>query len=209
MKAVLLAAVALVLMPAGAEAQSEERPNWRSVRQKQWICRDWGGCGYEWRWRRVRIVYPNHTYRLIDEHAYRAPERENPRIKCDYDRPPVRATGDDKLDERGAEISAQDRWALEVETSRGTIKSDIRFAADVRIACVRKAPSTATEKGQANFGVRHHVCTATATPCQAPNELKEEEDRAKRRLNDPDPPARIERYAPEPEPKRRWRWRRD
>ncbi len=200
-----LLALALLLMPTGAEARECARYGIRLVHREFPY--------HSYRERYCRYWTQGERYRLLDEHAYRDDEREPARVKCLFNQGPLKATGDDKLEERNAEVSAQDRWSIEVETNRGTIYSDIRFAADMRVACVRKAPTTATEKGQALAGIRHYACTVSAVPCAAPNEPKEEDDRAKRKFNDPDPPAtpaaRIERYDAPPPPKRRFWQRRD
>jgi hypothetical protein len=92
----------------------------------------------------------------------------------------MRATGDDKLDEKSAQTSAQDRWAIMVETRLGSLYADIDNAADLRVACVKKVPTTGTQKGQASLlGIRHHVCEIEAVPC-APG--REETDPTRRRM---------------------------
>lgn len=202
-----LLALAL-LMPAGAEAQEGDAP-WVRYVMKQRCYRHidvFGAVTYPC-FRRPTLVreyaprrdsYPNHSYRLVDEHA----REEVPRVHCLFEFPPVRATGDDKLDEDKAQISAQDRWSIEVETVRGTRFSDIRFAANMTAACVRKVPTSTIEKGQASLGVRHFVCSLEATPCAAPKIPTDEEGRAKRRSEKVNPAPRIEYYEAPPPPKR-------
>ncbi len=220
-----LLALAILLMPTGAEAQDRDTAWIRyAIRQQCYRHVDvFGAVTFPCVRRRVAIreyeprrEHPNYKYRLVDEHAYRSPE-EPPRVHCLFDQPPIRATGDDKLEEDRAQISAQDRWAIETETLRGTRFSDIRFAAQMTSACVRKVPTSATEKGQAVIGVRHYVCTVEGTPCASPKLPQDEDTRAKRRSEKADeeagrradPRPKIEYYDAPPPPKRRFWQRRD
>lgn len=185
-------------------------------------------CG-EWRWRTACRGWPNEDcvrqkycrYWVQSEpsrvYGYERRERERdepPRAHCLYEFPPIRATGDDKLDEDKAQVSAQDRWSIEIENRHGTRFSDIRFAARATSACARKVPTSATEKGQAALGIRHWACVYEAVPCSSPKIPVDEDTRAKRssekrddevgRLNDP----KVQYYDAQPAPKRRW-WRRE
>ncbi len=218
-------AIALLLMPTGAEAQDSEA-NWVRYVLKRQCYRHvdaFGAVSYPCYRRRVAVreYAQNHRYRLVDEHAYRAPERERdepPRVHCLWDQGPMRATGDDKLEEDRAQVSAQDHWSATVENRFGTRYSDIRYAANATSSCPRKVPTSATEKGQAILGIRHFVCEFEATPCAAPKLPVDEDTRAKRgseRADDAaarraDPrPARVEYYQAPPPPKRRFWQRRD
>ena len=133
--------------------------------------------------------FRNHTYYLPEHRAPRVYSYERRRDRDDdveyaggvQCKEPMRATGDDKQEQDRAEVSAQDRWSVEVEVRLGTMYSDIRYAGQMRTTCVRKVPNTATEKGQALFGIRHFVCTLTARPCVAPAVRVDEDSRAKRR----------------------------
>lgn len=206
-------------------AEAQEETGWVRYAFRQQCYRHidmFGVVTYPCFQRRVAVQrYPNHRYRLVDERAYRAPERERereetPRAHCLWDLPPIRATGDDKLEEERAQVSAQDRWSIEVETLRGTRFSDIRFAAQMTAACVRKVPTSATEKGQAVIGVRHYVCTIEGTPCASPKLPQDEDTRAKRgseKIDDAaarraDPRPRVEYYQAPPPPRKWWQRRR-
>lgn len=94
----------------------------------------------------------------------------------------IRATGDDKLNERDAKVSAQDRWAITVEARFGTLYSDIDNAHDMDVSCVKKVPTSTIEKGQAGLGIRHHVCEIEAMPCQPDKVPQDSDTRAKRRF---------------------------
>jgi len=147
-------------------------------------------------------------------YSYERREDDPPRAHCLWDFPPIRATGDDKLEEDRAQISAQDRWSIEVETRHGTRFSDIRFSARATSACARKVPTSATEKGQAVLGIRHFACVYEATPCAAPKLPVDEDSRAKRSSEKRDDETgrkadpRADFYEPQPEPKKRWYQRR-
>jgi hypothetical protein len=174
-------------------------------------------CQYERRtypawdsWTGQIVTRERYVRRCYRNHAYYLPEREPTRVygyerRRDIEyaggvdcRAPMRATGDDRVDQDRAEVSAQDRWAVEVETHLGSKYSDVRYAADMRTTCVRKVPNTATEKGQALFGVRHFLCSVSARPCSAPAVRVDEDTRAKRRSER----VEDERAAPAPSPRR-------
>lgn len=140
-----------------------------------------------------RQCHRNHTYYLPEDrgptrvYGYeRRRDRDRDRdeeygghVECKSQ--PLRVTGDDKLQENNAEVSAQERWALEVENRFGTLYSDVRYAKQMRVTCIRKVPASVTERGQAALGVRHHICTVTAIACAAPAVRVDEESRAKRK----------------------------
>ncbi len=138
----------------------------------------------------------------IRNHSYHYPEREPTRVygyaRRDRDdeygggvecKGSLRATGDDKLQQENAEVSAQERWALQVESRIGGIYSDIRYAAGIRTTCVKRVPGTLSERGQAALGVRHFLCEVEARPCRAPAIRQDEESRAKRKFDRADDPA--------------------
>lgn len=141
----------------------------------------------------VRQCYRNHAYYLPEAHPRTRVYGYERRRDRDRDRDdeygghveckghPLRVTGDDKLQENNAEVSAQERWALEVENRYGTLYSDVRYAKQMRITCIRKVPASVTERGQAALGVRHHICTVTAIACAAPAVRVDDDTRAKRR----------------------------
>ena len=159
------------------------------VRVESYCVRRYG----EYRHRRPRV----YGYERRDDYRDEPRRDETPRGRCLNEYPPISVTGDDKLTEKDAEISAQDRWSIEVETKRGTRFSDIRYAAGMTAACVRKVPTSSTERGQAALGIRHYICTIEATPCTSPKERIDDETRAKRRsekVQESAPAVRIERF---------------
>lgn len=205
MRTLLAALVLMVCCPFVAEAGYCASHGWRQV------CRGWPAedC---YRQRYCREWVRDEPTRVYG-YERRLEREEAPRMRCLYEYPAIRATGDDKLEEDRAQVSAQDRWSIEVETLRGTRFSDIRNAAYATSSCVRKVPTSATEKGQAALGVRHFVCQYEAIPCASPKLPQDEDTRAKRssekredevRRNDP-----REGYYESPR-KRRFldRWRR-
>ena len=149
-----------------------------------------------------RPCYRNRTYYLPEDRGTRVYSYERRRdrdrdeeygghVECKSQ--PLRVTGDDKLQENNAEISATERWSLEVENRYGTLYSDARYAKQMRVTCIRKVPASVTERGQAALGVRHHICTVTAIACAAPAVRVDEDSRAKRRsekVEEPLPPRR-------------------
>lgn len=144
----------------------------------------------------------NRTYYLPEREPTRVYGYERRRDRDDdreyaggvHCKPRIRVTGDDKLQENNAEISAQERWALEIEGNFGTLYSDIRYARNMRLTCVRKVPASVTERGQAALGVRHHVCSFEGEPCRAPAVRVDEDSRAKRRSDKvEEPPPRRDR----------------
>jgi hypothetical protein len=95
----------------------------------------------------------------------------------------VRVTGDDRLSHERARTSAQDRWAVTVGTRYGTLWADIDNAEDQDMSCVKQAPSSTTEKTQADLlGIRHNICELVARPCQPVPKEQDSETRAKRRF---------------------------
>lgn len=180
-------------------------------------------CAY---WRTAQVgEWPFYSYRRVCGHwvreettrvyAYsrRLTEIEEDHANCLWQFPAIRATGDDKLEEERAQVSAQDRWSIEVETRHGTRFSDIRYAARATSSCARKVPTSATANVQATLGIRHFSCVYEAVPCAAPKLPVDEDTRGKRasekreeavRKLDP----RADYYEPEPPKKRRWYWRR-
>lgn len=144
-----------------------------------------------------------------ERRAERDRDDEPPKAHCQFDQPRMTATGDDKLEEDRARLSAQERWQINVGNRRGGRFSDIRFAAQATADCIQVVPSSLTERAQATIGIRHWVCTFEAVPCAAPKIPQDEDTRAKRTLERrTDPPARVEYYEAPPPPKRRW-WRRE
>ena len=146
----------------------------------------------------------NHVYHLPETRVYgyeRRRDRDDDReygghVECKSQ--PLRVTGDDKLQENNAEISATERWSLEVENRYGTLYSDARYAKQMRVICIRKVPASVTERGQAALGVRHHICTVTAIACAAPAVRVDEDSRAKRRSEKAD----EDRASPAPSSRR-------
>lgn len=95
----------------------------------------------------------------------------------------VRVTGDDRLSQEKAKVSAQDRWAVTVGTRYGAMFSDIDNAEEQDMSCVKQAPSSNTEKTQADLlGIRHHICELTARPCGPVPQEQDAQTRAKRRF---------------------------
>lgn len=208
---ILLAAIAsglTGLMPGPSEARDCVVHGWRQVCNRDWPVPSCWSQRYCRRWERdesTRVYgYASPRYESVEERAH-----------CLFQFPAIRATGDDKLEEERAQVSAQDRWAIETETRYGTRFADVRNAAALTKACVKKVPTTDTEKGQANLlGVRHYVCTVEAVPCAAPKVPVEEEDIAKRRMEktaaDKDMRKTDPRdgfYEERPPAKRKWYWR--
>lgn len=149
-----------------------------------------------------RQCHRNHTYHYPEREPTRVYGYERRRDGDEYGggvecKEHMRATGDDKLQQDNAEISAQERWALQAESRVGGIYSDIRYAANIRTTCVKRVPGSLTERGQAALGVRHFLCEVSARPCRAPAIRQDEDSRAKRkfdRVDDPAPaPARRDR----------------
>lgn len=181
---IALALLALLLMAAPAFSQ-EDNPYWTRYVYKQRCYQHTDMFG--------AVTYPCFRYRVeARERRYRPPvyayerrverEDEPPRAHCLFEHPAIRATGDDKLKEEAAQVSAQDRWAIEVATMRGVRFSDIRNAAHMTAACVKKVPETWTEKKQADAAdLRHFVCTIEAVPCAAPKMPVDEDTLAKRK----------------------------
>lgn len=182
MRPLLLAALALLLLPTPTQAQ-EDGPNWRSIRQRQWVCRDWSqGCGYEWRWRRVR-VYPNHVYRLPEHegpsrvYGYERREVEVERRHCPH--PMLRQVGNQHLTVDGAKKAADDAWAGDVRFRHGEVFMDLNNARDVTYTCSR---SSIKEGGVTTLGQSLTRCEIRGTPCKAPRSqpLPPPEDRDER-----------------------------
>lgn len=194
------AILVLPIWALSACAQDVGDTRWALREYRRCEHRDWQGrC--VWYSRGHYFYSPSYrTYRRAHprNHAYYRPEREPTRVYSyerrrdrDDDREygggveckgqSLRVTGDDKLQENNAEISAQERWALEVENRYGTLYSDVRYAKNMRVTCIRKVPASVTERGQAALGVRHHICTVTAIACAAPAVRVDDESRAKRR----------------------------
>lgn len=224
-----LTLAALFLLPTQAEAQNEDGYAYvrYAIKQQRRCHRHvdmFGAVSYPCYYRPVRVrerEYPNHRYRLPagETYRYRAEDEPSaPRARCLWDVSPVQVSGEDKLEEERAQVSAQDHWSREVEVRYGTIFSDIQFAAQMTMACVRKVPGTATQTAQAAIGVRHHVCSLRAVPCAAPAERQDNDTRGKRRSEKADdeagrradPKARVDYYEAPPPP-RRWyqRYRRE
>jgi hypothetical protein len=137
---------------------------------------------------RWRCVHPrSHYYRERGRHHYRHPGREfelrrraETQNCMDFT---VRVTGDDRLSQERAKVSAQDRWAVTVGTRYGAIFSDIDHAEDQDMTCVKQAPSSNTEKTQADMlGIRHHICELVARPCSPEPVEQDAQTRAKRRF---------------------------
>ena len=209
--AVLLVAPILLLVTS-CQAQDQDT-RWALREFRRCEHRAWdGSCTYYSRghyfysptYHTYRRTHPrNQVYHLPETRVYgyeRRRDRDDDReyaggIDCkSY---AVRIAGDDKLDENRAEVSAQDRWSIEVETSHGgTMHSDIRFAKNIKTKCVRKVPTSASEKGQAMLGVRHYVCAISAVPCAAPAIRQDEDSRAKRKSE------RVEEDRTPPPPRR-------
>lgn len=125
-------------------------------------------------------------------------------------------TGTVHQSEDKAQLAAQEAWAREIENRHGTRWSDIGSAGGMTAECIAKVPNGVFQAAEASaLGIRHHVCSITATPCRPSLKIIREEDIAKRagergkekaeqfRENDPRP--KIEYYREEP--KRRW-WQR-
>lgn len=134
---------------------------------------------------RYRDYDRRRDYDRDDRRDYRAPRsRESTRRVSEgckwHDR--LRVTGTDKLDKDRAEVSAQDAWSSAVEVRHGTLYSDIANAEELVVTCVRKVPSSIVERAQAAGGLRHHVCEISAVPCAPEAEEKDDDSRAKRRL---------------------------
>ena len=180
-----------------AKAEGDTERGWFMQRYRYCGGRAWdGSCAYyRYGYRRAR----NHVYHLPEPHPTRVygydRRHDDEHAGATNCRASVRATGDDKLTQDNAEVSAQDRWSIEVETHHGSKFSDVRYAASVRMTCVRKVPTSATEKGQAALGIRHHVCAMEGKPCSAPAVRQDDESRAKRRTEreEPTAPARRDR----------------
>lgn len=200
MKAALLA-VTLLLLTTGASAR--ECALWGT----RYVHREWPNFSYRERYCR-RWERPERVY------AYERREDDPPRAYCQFDHPPMTATGDDKLEEDRARLSAQERWSINVGNRRGGRFSDIRYAANATADCIQVVPSSMTERAQASLGLRHWVCTVEAVPCAAPKIPQTEDTRAKRASEKADDDAgrkadpRIQYYEPQPEPKKRWYQRR-
>ncbi len=176
-------ALALVLIVCGPHLANAER-----------YCAAWGRQAIgDWPWYTYRTYCARWRYRDRDYESSRVygyerrieREREEVEVRghCLWNHPIVSATGDDTLQEEKARLSAQDRWSLTVEHLRGTRYADVRNAAHLTAACIKKVPVTWTEKKQADWvDVRHYVCTVEAIPCSAPKVAVEEEDIAKRKV---------------------------
>jgi hypothetical protein len=203
--ALLLLGVLLGL-PTPAWAQVESHPDWKAIRARQvgkwvWQCREWPvGCAWEYRRRWVRRYRPPvYSYVRRDRDEDDVPERAN----CLWHHPLVRATGDDKLTDNDAKISAQDRWSIEVETRYGTRYSGIDNAERLTTACVKKVPTSTIEKGQAGLGIRHFVCTVEAVPCP-PDKIHEDVTKRRSEKISEDVGRRNDPRWDEEPPRKRW-----
>ena len=203
----VLVVVPILLLTTSCKAQDQDT-RWALREFRRCEHRAWdGSCTwysrghYFWSptYRTYRREHPrNHTYHLPETRVYgyrrdRDGEEYGGGVEC---KGSLRATGDDKLQQDNAEVSAQERWALQVESRIGGIYSDIRYAANIRTTCVKRVPGTLSERGQAALGVRHFLCEVEARPCRAPAIRQDEDSRAKRRserVEEDTRPARRDR----------------
>jgi hypothetical protein len=126
-------------------------------------------------------------WRDVERRHYRSPGRDielSRRSSAQHCKDfAVRVTGDDRLSQEKAKVSAQDRWAVTVGTRYGSMFSDIDNAEEQDMSCVKQAPSSNTEKTQADLlGIRHHICELTARPCGPVPQEQDAQTRAKRRF---------------------------
>jgi hypothetical protein len=137
-------------------------------------------CTYGWRpYSRGEYFGHRHLYRSED-YRQRDPRREDvdDGKRCKWSHW-IRETGNDKLTEQDARVSAQDRWAATVEVRLGSLYSDVERAEELMTTCIKKVPTTGTQQVGAILGVRHFVCEVEGIPC-AP--AREDREPTKRRL---------------------------
>lgn len=168
----LLAVLALIVAaPHLAEAQSEGGPNWRAVRQRQWVCMDWGGCGYQWRTRRIRTYEPRY-YAAPREFSM---ERDVERRQCTD---VVRAVGVERYGKDRAKESADASWMEIVRASPGSKFMDLRNAKHVTYECWQSSTGNRASEKAADVGGKFlEQCEVRAHPCRAPRTEGERDDR--------------------------------
>lgn len=163
-----LIALALLLMPTGAEAREclrygicyvhREWPNY-SYRTK--CCKEWG---------------TNYTYRLPeDSYGYRGDydlSRRADRRDC---RDVRRTVGDQHLTLDGAKKAANEAWSALVRFHLGERMMDLNNAKHITYTCSR---SSIKEGGVTTLGQTLSRCELSAVPCSPPpeHEKRERED---------------------------------
>ncbi len=169
---VALAVLALIVAAPQVEAQSEFGPNWRTIRQRQWVCRDWGGCGYEWRTRRIRTYEQPRYYASPREYSL---EREVERRHCGD---MVRAVGVEKYGKERAKEAADASWMEIVRASPGAKFMDMRNAKHLTYECWQSSTGNRASEKAADVGGKFlEQCEVRAHPCRAPRVEGERDDR--------------------------------
>lgn len=180
--AMLIVGIVAALLPVPAAGQPEPSINWRSIRQRQWVCREWGGCGWEYRWRRVQIEprYYAAPRRDWDEERW---ERRDPAsergVQCKDNL--VRVVGEAHLTQDGALNAAVRQWSATVRYDAGEKFMSIENARAYRWRCDRASTneSTAGKIGEALSGgsAYQRRCVVQAIPCLVPTIRGDKDDR--------------------------------
>jgi hypothetical protein len=167
----LLAAILILAFPVLADAQDGGGINWRSVRQKQWVCRDWGGCGYEWRYVRRRVYDAPRYYAAPREREFE-PERLHHCVDS------VKAVGVEKYGTARAKESADASWMETVRASPGAKYMDLRNAKRVTYECWQSSTGNRASEKAADVGGKYlEQCEVRAHPCRAPKTEGSGDDR--------------------------------
>lgn len=155
---IVLAALALLLLPIGAQAGT-------------YCARAVDDCSSQWPRCIQRCVRwaQNHTYRLPEHeypprvYGYERREAEVERRHCPH--PMLRQVGNQHLTQDGAKKAADDSWAADVRFRHGEVYMDLNNARDVSYTCSR---SSIKEGGVTTLGQSLTRCEIRGVPCRAP-----------------------------------------
>lgn len=168
---ILLILVAMAAMALPAEAQPEPTISWHSIRARKWVCREWGGCDWEYRWRRVRVEprYYAAPRRDWDEDRWR--ERGGRYDLCLPGEVDVLST--EHQTEDNAREAARKLWMAKTQWTHGGQYMDLDEAAHIRWRCgPSNAHDTAAGKLSEAAGVltgkggQNVRCALWARPCR-------------------------------------------